>query len=242
MLIKFLLNGKEINLTSEKMKVKSDFLDINENGKVTLTGDANFDPNNPQIEDYVFKVISPDGDNIRASIQPNIVNLGNGSATVNIQVGTVMNPASNTSNITVSSINKYVTASVTNASSSITLGSWSDSSTRTTITDSRIEAQTITQTSLESQKKNFEKLENALEIIKNVDIYKYNLKSQTDGDKRHIGFVIGDDYKYSKELTSSNNDGVDIYSLASCCLAGLQEQQKLIEQLQNEIKQLKEEK
>ena len=73
-----------------------------------------------------------------------------------------------------------------------------------------------------------------------VDIYKYNLKNEEDGTKKHIGFVIGDNYKYSKELTSNNNDGVDIYSLASCCLAGIKEQQKIIETLQQEIKELKE--
>ena len=101
---------------------------------------------------------------------------------------------------------------------------------------------TITETSLESQKKNFEKLETALDIIKDVDIYKYNLKSEEDKTKKHIGFVIGDNYKYSKELTSNNNDGVDIYSLASCCLAGIKEQQKQIEILKQEIKELKEEK
>ena len=75
---------------------------------------------------------------------------------------------------------------------------------------------------------------------KNVDIYKYNLKNEEDGTKKHIGFVIGDNYKYSKELTSNNNDGVDIYSLASCCLAGIKEQQKIIDTLQQEIKELKE--
>ena len=98
----------------------------------------------------------------------------------------------------------------------------------------------LTQTSLESQKKNFEKLENALDIIKKVDIYKYNLKSEKDTDKKHIGFVIGDTYNYSKELTSKENDGADIYSLASCCLQAIKEQQEIIENLQNEIKELKE--
>ena len=47
----------------------------------------------------------------------------------------------------------------------------------------------ITQTSLERKKKNFEKLEdNAIETIKNIDIYKYNLKTEKDTDKKHLGF------------------------------------------------------
>ena len=98
----------------------------------------------------------------------------------------------------------------------------------------------LNQTSLAEQKKNFEKLENALEIIKNVDIYKYNLKNEKDGTKKHIGFVIGDKYRYSKELTSQENDGVDLYSLASCCLKGIKEQQEQIEQLKKKIKKIKE--
>lgn len=99
---------------------------------------------------------------------------------------------------------------------------------------------TLVQTSLESQKKNFEKLDNAIEIIKRVDIYKYNLKSEKDTDKKHIGFIIGDNYQYAKELTSKENNGADIYSLASCCLQAIKEQQKTIEDLKNEIKELKE--
>lgn len=98
----------------------------------------------------------------------------------------------------------------------------------------------LIQTSIESQKKNFEKLENALDIIKQVDIYKYNLKNEKDTDKKHIGFVIGDNYKYSQELTSKEDNGADIYSLASCCLQAIKEQQEIIEDLQNEIKKLKE--
>ena len=98
----------------------------------------------------------------------------------------------------------------------------------------------LTQTSLEKNKKNFEKLDNALDIIKNTDIYKYHLKNQNDNEKKHVGFVIGDDYNYSKEVTSTNNDGADIYSMVSVCFKAIQEQQEQIKQLQNEIKELKE--
>lgn len=101
----------------------------------------------------------------------------------------------------------------------------------------------LTQTSKEENKKNFEKYtESALDRIKNIDIYKYNLKSEEDTDKKHIGFVIGKDYKYSKEVTSTDNQGVDNYSFTSLCCKAIQEQQELIEQLQNEIKELKGEK
>lgn len=103
-----------------------------------------------------------------------------------------------------------------------------------------IQCVSLTQTSLEKNKKNFEKLDNALDIINNTDIYKYHLKNQNDNEKKHVGFVIGDDYNYSKEVTSTNNDGADIYSMASVCFEAIKEQQKEIENLKKEIKVLKE--
>ena len=110
---------------------------------------------------------------------------------------------------------------------------------KTRIKYSGITTPTVTQTSKESEKKNFKKLENSLDIIKNIDIYKYNLKSEDDNDKKHIGFVIGDKFKYSEEVTSKDNDGVDIYSFISVCCKAIQEQQDEIEKLKNEINKLK---
>ena len=98
---------------------------------------------------------------------------------------------------------------------------------------------TITQSSLKDRKKNFEKLENALDIIKNIDIYKYNLKTENDNDKKHIGFVIGNNFNYSKEITSKNDDGADTYSFVSVCCKAIQEQQEEIEKLKEEILKLK---
>ena len=105
--------------------------------------------------------------------------------------------------------------------------------------DGNITCVSLTQTSKEEAKKNFEKLPSGLDIIKNIDIYKYNFKNEEDDTKKHIGFVIGDKYKYSKEVTSKENDGVDIYSFVSVCCKAIQEQQKQIEELQKEIKELK---
>ena len=109
----------------------------------------------------------------------------------------------------------------------------------TNVSNTGIRTPVVTQTSIEKDKKNFEVLNNGLEIIKNTDIYKYHLKSQNDTDKKHIGFVIGDKYNYSQEITSQNNDGVDTYSMISVAYKAIQEQQELIEQLQKEIKELK---
>lgn len=98
--------------------------------------------------------------------------------------------------------------------------------------------ETINSVSLEEKKKNFEKFENGLDVIKNVDIYKYHYKDQQDDDKKHIGFVIGDNYNYSEEITSSDNSGADLYSMISVVLQAVKEQQAIIEELQNKIKEL----
>ncbi len=115
---------------------------------------------------------------------------------------------------------------------------------QTTIKSDEVRSPKITQTSLEEHKKNFEKLNNdtALKIILDTDIYKYNLKTQADGDKKHIGFVIGDKYKYSEEITSENNDGVDNYSMTSASYGAIQKLYSIIQDLQKEIKELKGEK
>ena len=105
-------------------------------------------------------------------------------------------------------------------------------------------AYTYNNLSLESKKKNFEKFNNALSIISDIDLYKYNYKHEADGSKKHIGFVIGENYNYSSEITSLNDKGeeigADLYAMASLCLQAIKEQQEIIEELKGEIKQLKE--
>jgi len=94
----------------------------------------------------------------------------------------------------------------------------------------------LTQTSKEENKKNFEKLTNAKDILNQVDIYKYNFKDEDDGVKKSIGFVIGDDFNYSQEITSGNNDGANIYSMVSVLWQVVKEQQEEIKELKEMIK------
>lgn len=97
--------------------------------------------------------------------------------------------------------------------------------------DGSIICVSLTQTSLEEKKKNFEKLENALDIVKDTDIYKYNFNYEADDDKKHIGFVIGDNFKYRREVTSKKNDSAELYSMISVLWKAVQEQQAEIERL-----------
>lgn len=132
----------------------------------------------------------------------------------------------------------YISNNAMSGSNSFVSTYWHDPNSFSQVSSTGIITPQIRQTSLEKQKKNFEKLEKGLDIIKDIDIYKYNLKSETDDTKKHIGFIIGDKYKYSKEITSNENDGVDIYSFVSVCCKAIQEQQEQIEELKEEIKKL----
>lgn len=98
-------------------------------------------------------------------------------------------------------------------------------------TNGNIKCVSLTQTSLAEKKKNFEKLDNALDIVKDTDIYKYNLKDEKETDKKHIGFVIGENFNYRKEITSQENDSAELYSMISVLWKAVQEQQEEIEEL-----------
>lgn len=120
-----------------------------------------------------------------------------------------------------------------------TLSFVTSNNTRATITkDGDITCVSLTQTSLEEAKKNFEKLENGLDIVKATDIYKYNLKGQKDTDKKHIGFVIGDSFNYSSEITALDKErkeiGVDTYSMISVAYKAIQELAEKIEKLEGD--------
>ncbi len=222
MLIKFLLNGKEINLTSDNVVIESNNFNVDKNGNMTCTNA-----------------------NVSGTISSNNVNITGGKVSLDTDLtggdnAFIVKSSSRGWESWIGPGNASIGGYANDASSGVRIYGRATGSGQSTVIADTLSGQIINQTSLESKKKNFEKLENALDIIKQVDIYKYNFKSERDTDKKHIGFVIGDNYKYSKELTSKENDGADIYSLASCCLQAIKEQQETIENLQNEIKKLKE--
>lgn len=114
-----------------------------------------------------------------------------------------------------------------------------DNESGTHILHTGITTPVLTQTSLESIKKNFEEVENATSIVKNSEVYKYNLKTEEDTDKKHYGFVIGENYNTPDEVISKTGDGIDTYSMCSILWKAVQEQQEQIETLQQEINKLK---
>lgn len=214
---KISLNGKEINLTSGNTTITSDNFSVDRYGKVTMRDAHILGGDISMVSDGSTPTIEiTNGDQEWFEVYTSNLNMRYWYPGDDAYVGQYLQK-----------IGYYVENEATGESS--------------TVAYFGITTPKLTQTSLAEQKKNFEKFEdNAIEILKDIDIYKYNLKSEEDTDKKHIGFVIGEDYNYSKEVTSIDNKGVDIYSFASLCAKAIQEQQQIIEQLQKEIKELKE--
>lgn len=216
---------------------------VNEQGSVTLNGGNIFidDLANNKItlgKEYTgIEVESTNGSlkSIITSLSVNTENIVDGDSSI-MSVDGFQFARNNKTLFSITSYTNYLG----NTESQLRLFS---SSGATTISmtggDGHIDCVSLTQTSEEKNKKNFEKLNNALNIIKNMDIYKYNLKTESDINKKHIGFVIGEDFKYSKEVTSENNDSVDLYSFISVCCKAIQEQQVEIEKLKKEMEELK---
>ena len=109
--------------------------------------------------------------------------------------------------------------------------------------DGEVYARVYSGGSLESIKKNIELYsDEALNIINHSDIYEYNLKNEEDSNKKHIGLVIGDgkkEYNTPKEIITPRGDGVDLYSMVSLSWKAIQEQQKEIEKLKEELEVLR---
>ena len=224
---KSVLNGKEINLTAGNTTIKSNNFNVDKNGNMEC---ANAQITNGSIEltsegqaQPKIKIYKPSSD-IQTILSSYHIAVTDGYA------GTQMNPL-------------FLWARSNSGEETIHGGGYSyyriGNEIYTEISTNGITTPVLTQTSKAEVKKNFEKLKNALDIVKATDIYKYNLKGEEDTAKKHIGFVIGDNYNYSEEITSKNNDGVDIYSMVSVCMKAIQEQQEIIEKLQQEIKELK---
>ena len=98
-----------------------------------------------------------------------------------------------------------------------------------------IDCNVLHQNSLESIKKNIEKFSGGLELVKESDIYTYNFKVEDDTNKKHIGFVIGDNYKTPDEVLGQKGTNIELYSMISILWNAVQEQQKQIENIEGGI-------
>lgn len=109
--------------------------------------------------------------------------------------------------------------------------------------DGYVSGEAFIDNSREEIKTNIKKYDKkAIDIIKKTDIYEFNYKNKEKFNKKSIGFVIGDKYNYSKEITAVDDDGKEIganlYSMVSISYKAIQEQQEIIERQQKVIQKL----
>ena len=221
-----LIAGNAINLTSKNITILSDNFKVDKNGNLECSnatakdltinnGNINLSGTSSQTK---MKISRSDDANVYTEYRANTIRM---------------------------IVDDIVSATLTSLKGLYPTLQLYDGVDTTSVSSYGITTPKLTQTSLAENKKNFEKYKNALNELKKIDIYKYNLKSENDSHKKHLGFVIGKDYNYSHEITSTDDNGkeigVDNYSMASLCLQAIKEQQVQIELLTKEIKRLKKE-
>ena len=222
---KISLKGKEINMTSDNININSTNFKVDKDGNCTANS---FNSNNATITGGKL-TLNDNGETINASVVIKNNILGYDTMTRLGANGMVFIDNDNDYNLTIG----YDKGLYEGHFIRIT-----GESSETLIESDMIQSPYFNQVSLKEYKKDFEKLDNALSIIKNTDIYKYHLKSQDDKEQKHIGLVIGDEFKYSKEILSPKQNGVDLYSMVSTCFKAIQEQQEQIEELEKRIEKL----
>ena len=101
--------------------------------------------------------------------------------------------------------------------------------------DGTISGMNITNRSLENIKKNITKFDNALDIIKNSEIYEYNFKTEKDTDKKHVGFVIGEKYNTPSIVKSNDGKAIESYTMSAIEWRALQELIKRLETVERKV-------
>lgn len=226
---KISLDGKQINLTGDNISIESTNFNVDKDGNMTCNN-ANITGGNISLsgeEDIPkFTILSNSNNQIRTELSPTrqiMYYQGVGAIQMYAPTGII-------------GIVKY-----DDPSKKITLNpnisSFEDGVNTTTIQPSGITTPKLTQTSLESIKKNISKFDkNATDIINNSDIYEYNLKSDKDEDKKMIGFIIGEGYRTPDEVIDKDGQAVSLYSAIGILWKGFQEREEIIKQLKEENK------
>lgn len=108
------------------------------------------------------------------------------------------------------------------------------------ICSNKVHALSYNYDSLERIKNNIIKFDkNAIDILKKGEVYYFNYKKEDKNTKPHVGFIIGNKYKTPEEVIATNGDAIDSYTMVSILWKAVQEQQEIIEDLQNQINELK---
>lgn len=285
MQIKYRLNGKEINLTSENTTIKSMNFSVDKNGNMmakggtiggfslgtnkfstTINGIYDFNYYDAQIalltfvhetidipslynlydidgngevdsfdaQDMLFIKLGQQANNkrttgtfeINTASPKDFISVKHGSdLAVSIGVGGINTYLLGAENIVVSMADKQLqgnTVTITGKDGSI-------------YASGTISGKEITNISMESIKKNISKFNNALDIIKNSEIYEYNFKTEGDTDKKHVGFVIGEKYNTPNIVKSSDGKAIESYTMSAINWRGLQQAIEIIENLNKRL-------
>ena len=224
------LEGKEINLTSDNISISSTNFNVDKNGNMTcenatiMGGKINLpiDDNYPGIT--IGNPIIPGDGNTMWLDQNSLTFNQNNNCIIDIDCLNKQIVIWEPSNLKTTFLHSGQISIYTSSSTVCTL-----------ITGDEIITPKLTQTSLESIKKNISKFtKNATDIINNSDIYEYNLKSDKDEDKKMIGFVIGDNYKTPSEVVSKDKNAIELYSAIGILWKAVQELSAKVEQLEKE--------
>lgn len=229
---KISFEGKEVNLTADKMSVVSEGLNVNEKGKVTIT-----DNSSGGIGEAFLEVLSSSNERdwitqvLAGVIKVKEYDFSDSGHFVNVSPFGISICKPNGEEM------KYgIMMSVSSAGVALNIFNQNNS---TKITPSEITTPKLTQGSLKSIKKNIKKLNtNATELIRNADICSYNLKSEKKGTKKHIGLVIGEGYNCPNEVISEDRKGVEQYSMTSVAWKAIQELIKKDEKKDKQIAEL----
>lgn len=252
--------GKTFNLTSENVAITSTNFSVDKNGNMNCN---NADVRNINIRSGDITIGETTGGRVRIQMNQssNGINIESSSSQAIYGDNLIhffnvnnFNPrlwisADNDSYTSINLFsNGYGRASIEADNGSGYLYLTNSSQTNTIVLNGstgNVRCVSLTQTSLEEDKKNIEKYTGAIQEVLKTDIYKYNFKDEDDKIKKHLGFVIGKSRNYSKEIVAVDDDGneigVDNYSMTSLCLQAIKEQQTQIEELKQEIKELKNE-
>ena len=243
-----LLAGNTINLTSKNLVLASTNFNVDKNGNMTCKNanvSGTITSSNANITGGSIKVgnnftVNSSGNMTckNATITGGLIELYSSNNEANFQIteyggGSQTRAWSGGMNFETPAYNTII--NIATALSNPTMN-FSNSQNFTYVSANDIMTPKLTQTSLESIKKNITKFtKNATDIINNSDIYEYNLKSDKDEEKKMIGFVIGDKYRTPNEVIDKEGRAVELYSAIGILWKAVQELSARVEQLEKEV-------
>ena len=217
-------SAEQITLKSNRLVVESDNFQLSENGNVTCKSATMEDV---VCENFTIK---------NSTIQEGFIELkstgGNSSFSV--------------TDTSTDRLNSELSASLLNFNSNLSrnvaqIGVDSASGNGFVSVTGVAECSNLVQTSKKEKKKYIKRTDKkAVELIRKSDICQYQLKGEKPTGYRHYGLVIGENYNCPNEVISESGKGVEIYSMVALAWKAIQEQQKIIENLEKRIKELEE--